>query len=1663
MNANRITNLRERLAKNLKRLIDNPVIEAKELAAFDLIINRRQFLKTAEITAIGALVTSAWPPTAWGKVSAACRSVKPNDVGLTPAEMATVTQASGIDFGTELFQDTIYAAPVVAPNQPNTHCLIEGPRSRMRVQSQIYDQTPLEETFLDSGFHFGRSELIQLEQDSNGRWELVHYFHPWNARSDGARTDGLVRHVIMNVLDGLLSPTRIFCITGSHTNEFVTTSQGTQVAASYLVYVEQKNGRNDGFIAIGHALSSVESGKVTGSSDYPLTWDINYTSNLDLPPGTSDYRFADKYVNAGLDLAVPGAYAPVQATEHIIIYLNTRAKIISLDDITTPGKPVMIVTSVPYPTGLTNMPRIAHIEFNPVPGATGQFLQLSDFALLTTDAGQDHIYCYTNQSRNAAIASGGYKGFGSGNLKWLDVGYSSSDYRSMGRNVDNNGQDDRPDYTTLKNINGLASTVVNWGNVPFTQTMHLKIGNYPGTTSTNNRGLTLFALARQLGDDNGNDPELVYYFYEGDFPLSVPDEAGIGTITGISGGISKFGGLRLFASDDIGNLFMLRQQRLYDSTTPYTPPIYIQNDAEGNPATFSTTALMALPSSTAAGSNLQGFREWMQHFYVDQPISDLNSDQVVAYNFLLSGALGFGTDDTNVAQATWLGSGYQAAYAPKRFAHDSEHMAVRQITDNGTTSQYNVLNVFNNIVEKTWVSRLIASQVEPSASEIQESGDFYQATLYATNTYGDQVALNDANNPGIMIEVRGDAPATVIDLTNNKYYDVDRYTSFVALPDPASNQLRLAVKAENFAQILYARLLQTDTLSPSSSDTAMLNADTTSAGTATDWVAINISAQGQARMAASDTTTGLTSSSCGSGCSDQVYICADSLCQSNEQNNWQTKGSYSPSSGNLDSLSSYLNQSGQNLSDASATAANLTLGATTVDPLTSTTSLTADANRTGLSTTFDYKNGSILTGTGVTATALSAGQPGSAFSSLNHALHDAFHWLQNVEGKLYSELDNGVNIAIDDTANIAVTVSADIMKQVNGIDADLQQVVSTVEEYGSIVVNVVVTIVESSFIYRFVELLIALISLFAHLQDIIDLSNSLKSLIKGLPDTTSSYPLAPFDNPYPWQEKLTGYVGSPNNVESDMNQANTDAVVDEVVDGLLNDVLKNPFSGKIMNEIISAISRAISDVDSSSPVQFNMDTSIVDAQIQLIEDFSSDVDSLLVNVTDDVVNAMVNQVVGDVENPQQTYTNFESTLGPFMAQVEVDAMDAVYNALAQLSATDANLIDDIMTQSDFLELHIPLLADLFQLFKIGDVSGNKVIVGSGDAISFTLALIIWTAIYMATGKSIDDINKLIPPTPTALPGATKDDELTFANATASAVLATINGVIWSIMQTVAPSERSTGSYKSLNLVGDLANLSRWIMATVTTAIEWDTQQVSVNWTKGYLPVFTFSRIVTAITSFATKITPLNIAPSTITLLNAFLNLVAIAWSVADGITNDTSGSEQLGEENWAILVGDDVGRGSVFFKMIYGWKFGTDDTYEQGEDSLELFSACVTLMPLAGFGAAAGATGVKVFVPTATMPACPQPSPRIIIQLLSQVDALHVKLPEKAKCELKTRLIRDLGRALQAYARGNKLDGAFYLVKVGRIFKSLRRGRRIPAADADLLITQIQNMLACQG
>ena len=122
--------LRQRLADRLRQVIGNPVIEQKELAAFDIVMSRRDVLKLGRNSLVVAgLVSAGVPPTVWARRDPSL-GVHPCEVGLTAEEQASVTKAVDVSIGTELFEQTIYAEPVVSPQAAGTHAVIEGARHR---------------------------------------------------------------------------------------------------------------------------------------------------------------------------------------------------------------------------------------------------------------------------------------------------------------------------------------------------------------------------------------------------------------------------------------------------------------------------------------------------------------------------------------------------------------------------------------------------------------------------------------------------------------------------------------------------------------------------------------------------------------------------------------------------------------------------------------------------------------------------------------------------------------------------------------------------------------------------------------------------------------------------------------------------------------------------------------------------------------------------------------------------------------------------------------------------------------------------------------------------------------------------------------------------------------------------------------------------------------------------------------------------------------------------------------------------------------------------------------------------------------------------------------------------------------------------------------------
>ena len=87
----RYSELRAQLAQRLKAVLGKPQVESKELMAFDLLVNRRNFLKGAEkLAALTVLVNTGLVPTAWGQVNPDIK-VSPQQVGLTTSDDSAVT------------------------------------------------------------------------------------------------------------------------------------------------------------------------------------------------------------------------------------------------------------------------------------------------------------------------------------------------------------------------------------------------------------------------------------------------------------------------------------------------------------------------------------------------------------------------------------------------------------------------------------------------------------------------------------------------------------------------------------------------------------------------------------------------------------------------------------------------------------------------------------------------------------------------------------------------------------------------------------------------------------------------------------------------------------------------------------------------------------------------------------------------------------------------------------------------------------------------------------------------------------------------------------------------------------------------------------------------------------------------------------------------------------------------------------------------------------------------------------------------------------------------------------------------------------------------------------------------------------------------------------
>ena len=1480
MNSKYKINLRETLSKNLNRLIGNSEIEAKELAAFDIIMDRREFLKAAQLTALGALVASVYPPSAWGRFDKNLH-VPPKTVGLTASDMASVSQATQLVTGTELFQDTIYAQPVVATNAINSHALIEGARGRSRIQSDLVSTNPDEYQFLDRDYHFGLPELIQLEKDANGDWELVHYRHPWNARTDGARTDGLEREVIMTKDNGLTDPVKVLAVTGTYTNRFYPQQANQASSLSYLVFVEEST--IAGHILVGQGISSVPP-PYNELPVYPIKWVSGSVNKVNWEVDPGPFLFSDKYTSSAWLSSADNAateYIPERQVEHLILYYKTANWIITLLDTGDPD-PGIMATIVVYPVNddtnnFEYNARIVHIDWDPTQGKTGNWPNITNIVWGSSEKASNGDVTYSLFAQNISKLPIAEEGFFEAPVRYsiIPVGGTYQHRKTTIPAAELQNGDLELDYSSVRSIHGLHTTITdgNW--------YHVKVANFEG------RGTCLLTITKEGPPDEVKSSPAFYP--GGHFPLAFPDAAGLGTINVLSGGTSKFGGYRFVASDADGNVFLMRQRRSTDIDSPYAPPIYAQYGADGTLKTSWSATPLPLPDTTSSTSNLNDLQAW-----VAASAPGLN----YVYNFLLDAALAFATDDTSESQAVWLGNSYQAAYASKRFALDSEHVVVKQVK-NGDTDIYAAYTMFKNPVDKTWIQRQIATQILPQGPGLQETGDHYQATVTPANVYGKPVSLIQAGNENLLIEVRADSPCTVIDDTNNFYYDIDRYTSFMAAPDPGSGRLCLLVKAETFSQVVYVRLVDTSGLQPSS-DAAMLSSTDSDVY---PWQSVNLALQAQQRMGNGAAPSSLLGDDMPLA-DTTVYVDGGTLAQSNPDTPWKGNYNQSDMTANLGNLATYLNTSGQNLISATG---QLSLGASpngvTIDPLYAVTSVPPDSSRTALTIQFDYLDGEVIKNPPQVA-AITAVKLGSIFSSISHALHDALHWLQHVEASAYKDLaSDGVKL-ISSAESITVLIKSDIMKQVNGVEDDLNEVVNTVEEYASVVANLVVTIVESSFIYTFIKAIIALISLFQHFEDILTLSKSFATLFTDMVNGTNNASLPSIPGNFSSWDIASPYLGSGSNatIDSALGGVNSSSVSSTLITSLVDSISGNPLTKKILNKVTSTVSSLLNDFNPPLPLNFDMDLTAVQS---VMDDISNLEDNLIAGVTtlgEDIVNSFINQIIADIANPQKTFQNLTSPnsgLGTLAEALNSDVLSPIFDFVDTYTKSAPAVAASMINYDKYLTLNITVLVDLCRLFKIGSVSGNELNLKASETIFFPLALIAWVAAYINTGNSIKDVSELdsdlnLPSGEVGISGAKLWD---IVHLGVDFVMTELIAVSWWVKTLLAISNGNTPTsiQKLFTALGAWFNWTRWMNDIVYTSATWDPATG-----KPFDYAWAATRLATACTDVAFTLPLKNYDPGTgwpkdprssdlSQAVNFLMNLAVIAYDAVEfGKTNPNS-------------------------------------------------------------------------------------------------------------------------------------------------------------------------------
>lgn len=1251
------------------------------------------------------------------------------------------------------------------------------------------------------------------------------------------------------------------------------------------------------------------------------------------------------YTRAGhSDAAQPDAYRPEQHTQHIVVYDAELAYVLSLAQHLVGLDPPKIVLDWVLRPNQGGVPaRLVHLEFDYVASDYNDEYRTTRLVFASGANVEGGPSEFTSWSLNGDDATFGGAHNGDRILwyAWAIENPGAYTERTMSSTIAPPASIATPDYTQIADVNGLYSVQDTFGNQ-----YHVKLARFPGA------GMWLFVLADIAADRDVRTEQVVYSLREGvwlggHLPMPVPGDVdrvssggGMRDIVELSGGVSKFGGFRFVASDADGNLFLLRQRRAAAGTSPYTKPIYAFNDADGNPLppydlAYYEQGFLSPPSlPDVSPDSLNGDAQlWVAS------VNELGSTIVPGWalsSMLRNTAAAFATDSTILSEAVWLGSNVETVAAPRRFGFDSAHIVVQaaQGTDPDEVTAY---AMFNDVVTKAWHKRQIASQIVPSRPGMTESGDHYQAMIAGMNAYGRQVPFSAQDNVGLSIEVRADSPTTVIDGANNRYFDIDRYTSFLAVPDTATGQLELLVKAETFAQVLYVRIVDTTQLQPSSTDVAMLAAPSDSSSS---WVTINMAAQAQQRMSNDGTNKTVDLLGDDAPLVDATqYISGDNLTTASQDGNWQFKAGFAPTgsnSGNLGDLATYLNQSGQNMLNSS-----LELGqgvSPEIDPLTAITSFRSslDAQSQSPQTTFVYNTGTITSG--VAPTDPLPDDLGSIFSSISHAIHDALHWLQHVEGSVYRELATGAVTLVTSAESVVVTVSSDIMKAVNGVEAALTQVVQTIEEYASIVANVIVTIVEQSFLFQLIKDLIALISLFFHIKDIVDLSGSLSARLSAMAADTAGWPSEAIPAGYTSWSDVSEYFGANNTAESTMSGVNTSSVATEVAAEALDLIMNNPFIKKILVKLQSVVGAAIEDVESELPITFSLDD--FDGVSDLMRDIAGiDAADAVSGVATDAVTTLITALADDIVDPQQTFADLEKNLGQVAAGLgqEVESLFGFVDTIA----TDGLAITDDALNGPLITINITWLADLLKLFRIANIS-DKVTVSAGDAIFFPIALVYWVVTYARTGQSISDISQLDPNSQDAL-SAVNIEDWDYAHIAVDALLPLLRGVGWSVQQEA--SFKDPPPTNDLILIfSNTVEVARRVSDALYTGAAWKL----TGSTKPFDASFEAGRLATAVLSLYASTGDGSRNPGTgwpedptrleiLSLINASLNFAAIVWD-ADQLPADPDADQVL------ALVGQSIGRGQPIATFLFSLIKARDEA--AAKSALALFEVFVVLCPL---------------------------------------------------------------------------------------------------------------------